>query len=348
MDIYSNLPLFSFFPALRAVPRVPLCTFPSPLQQVDGDGATLWIKRDDLNAEQCGGNKARTLEWLLGNVRPGDEVLTLGGEGSTHVLATASHAARLGARTIAFRWRHEMNPTATMIAALAERQCAWTPVSANAPMAMLRSAWYRARRSEWERQAVAEGVAPAKPPATPLHYVPLGGSVPVGVLAHVNAAIELAVQIHDGAMPRPSALVVPLGSGGTMAGLVLGLAIARLDLRVIGVQVTPRIVANRINVMHLAKRTAALIKTMTGEQVARPDARLVHIAHEMYGGAYGRQGAEASDAARWLDRASGIRLDHTYSAKAFGTALAIARNHKSDDGPTLFWNTFDGRTIESR
>ena len=54
----------------------------------------------------------RALEFLLGDVRPGDTVLTLGGEGSTHVLATATHAARLGARTLAVRWPHDMSPMA--------------------------------------------------------------------------------------------------------------------------------------------------------------------------------------------------------------------------------------------
>ena len=158
---------------------------------------SLWIKRDNLNAEVCGGNKARTLEWLLAHVQPGDQVLTLGGEGSTHVLATAIHAARLGASTRALRWRHEMNPTAERVAALALAHCESAPVYATSIGAMIRAAIYRLRHRH-----------------TPLHYIPLGGSVPLGVLAHVNAALELAQQISDGLLPHPARLVVPLGSGG--------------------------------------------------------------------------------------------------------------------------------------
>ena len=119
----GELPLLATFPALRAIPRATLCTLPSPVTHVELDGAALWIKEDGLNAPVCGGNKARTLEFLLGSVQPHDIVLALGGEGSTQVLATAIHARRLGARTIGVRWRHEMNETAERIADLSDEEC---------------------------------------------------------------------------------------------------------------------------------------------------------------------------------------------------------------------------------
>src|SRR5689334_7804811 len=54
----------------------------------------LWLKREDA----IGGNKVRALEFLLATVQPGDVVLTIGGTGSTHCLATAHHARALGCR----------------------------------------------------------------------------------------------------------------------------------------------------------------------------------------------------------------------------------------------------------
>lgn len=348
----QTLPIIAAFPGLQSLPRATLCTFPSPVQLVEGDGIALWIKRDDLNASVCGGNKARTLEWLLGEVRPGDEVLTLGGEGSTHVLATAVHAGALGARTTAFRWRHDMNPTAERVATRSAAQCTRASIYATSIGAIARAGIYRmVRRSFLQRD-------------TPLHAIPLGGSVPAGVLAHVNAALELAEQIHLGELPRPAQIVVPLGSGGTAAGLILGLSIARLEVPVIGVQVTPRIVANRSNVMGLVRRTIALIERTTGLRVDRLDARqrrdALHIARNAYGGAYGRPIPAGRDAADWLARHANIALDQTYSAKAFAVALALAQTApaktasgknapantpRAGDRPTLFWNTFDGRVL---
>jgi D-cysteine desulfhydrase len=252
----------------------------------------------------------------------------LGGEGSTHVLATAIHAARLGAHTHALRWRHEMNPTADRVAALALAQCESAPVYATSIGAMIQAAFYRLRNRN-----------------TTLHYIPLGGSVPLGVLAHVNAALELALQINAGILPRPARLVVPLGSGGTAAGLLLGFAFARLNIDVIGVQVTPRIVANHPHVMRLASRTATLIERITGEPFPRAEGKQLRVVRNVYGGAYGRMVPAACDAADWLARANGMSLDYTYSAKAFACALAYARAASKHTQPTLFWNTFDGRIL---
>src|SRR5919199_4114314 len=67
------------------------------------------------------------------------------------------------------------------------------------------------------------------------HWVPAGGSSPLGALGHVNAALELAEQVRRGHRPAPARLVVPFGTGGTAAGLALGLALAGLEATVVAV-----------------------------------------------------------------------------------------------------------------
>jgi D-cysteine desulfhydrase len=322
-----TLPLYDEFPALRALPRVPLGHFPSPVEAVRGHAGidTHWVKRDDLNAAEFGGNKVRSLEFLLGGVQPGEVVLTLGGHGSTHVLATAAHAARLGAGTAAIRWPHAMHPVAHQVAAETLRRGvrpirAWSAVDA-----LLRVQWLRRARG--------------------LRYVPLGGSTPVGVLGHVNAGLELAAQVRAGLLPAPARVVVPLGSGGTAAGLALGFAVARLQTVVVGARVGPRVAVNRRRVLALAHRTRRLIERLTGAGCAavRPDR--VQVAHDVYGGAYGRPlPAGAAAAAELAGAAQGDahRYDATYSEKALAAALRAAR---ADGLPTLFWLTFDGRFL---
>jgi D-cysteine desulfhydrase len=318
----QEFPLYARFPALRKFPRVPLCVLPSPVERAVVDAAELWIKCDGLNAEVCGGNKARALEFLLAGVKPGDTILTAGGEGSTHVLATAMHARRLGASVIGVRWRHEMNHAANRVASMISDECAISPVYGGATVAMIRTQLSRIRQRS--------------------RYIPIGGSTPLGVLAHVNAALELAAQVRAGELPAPARVVVPLGSGGTVAGLSLGFAIAGLDTATIAVQVTPAIVANRLRVRRLISGTTRLIERATGEKLARVPAHLLGIVHDAYGGAYGRALPAAISAARELEASTGIRLDDTYSAKAFVVALSLAH---SSDGTTLFWNTFDSRLL---
>jgi len=275
-----------------------------------------------LNAPFFGGNKARTLEFLLGTVQPGDTVLTLGGAGSTHVLATAVHARRLGAKTIAVRWRHDMNAVADAVSDRIGVELGDASVSRLALSAVLRSGYLRLTRR--------------------VHFIPIGGATPLGALGHVDAGLELAAQIKAGELPVPRRIVLPLGSGGTMAGLALGLACAGLNIPIIGVRVAPRAFSNRARVLRIARGAARLISKVTGEIPPQIQAGSLEIAHEMYGAAYGRPIAAGTEAASRLADISDIFLDATYSAKAFAAALEYAR---AREGPTLFWLTFDARWL---
>ena len=316
------IPLVRRYPALARIPRVQLGEYPTPVEPArfpDLSGP-LWIKRDDLASPVLGGNKVRALEYLLATVRPGDAVFTVGGEGSTHVLATAVHASRLGARVQAIRWRHEMHDVALRVARYALRECTVVQTVPTPVSAMLRAIVQRVSRS-----------------AT---WIPFGGTSPLGLLGHINAALELADQMLAGELPMPSRVVVPLGTGGTAAGLALGFAAADMPTRIVAARAGPRIATGRPLVLHLARSTARWVRRTTG--VALPAVRRssIRIAHEAYGGAYGRVSPMGAEAAAVMERATGLRLDPTYSAKAFAIALRSAR---AEGGETLFWSTFDAR-----
>src|SRR5205823_3868805 len=229
----SSLPLLARFPLLGAVPRVPLGRFPTPVVRVEAVAPGLWVKREDLAGEPLGGNKLRALEFLLGGLRPGDRVTTVGAAGSTHVLATALYARRLGARSIVYRWPQEMNDAAHRVAARIATTADRAPLVSGIPIAYARAFAARLSGARW---------------------IAAGGSAPVGVLGQVNAGLELASQVIAGVLPPPDRIVVPLGTGGTVAGLALGLAIAGLEREIIGVRVVPRVVANRFRVRRLMGR----------------------------------------------------------------------------------------------
>lgn len=294
-------------------------------------GGELWVKRDDLDAAEYGGNKVRALEFLLGAVREEDSVLTLGGEGSTHVLATAAHARRLGAGAVAVRWPHEMSPLAHRVARRAEELAMRVVRAGSAPEAMARVVLLRWKGRRAERRGA---------PRT--HYVPIGGSTPLGVLGHVESGLEIATQVAAGVLPAPARIVVPLGSGGTAAGIALGVAIAGLDTTVIGARVGPRLAVTRGRTLRLASATARLIERAAGVAVPRPHPDRVVVDHAVYGGAYGRPLAAGAEAATLLRESAGLALDATYSAKAAAAAIRVAR---SAEGPTLFWLTFDSRKL---
>jgi D-cysteine desulfhydrase len=306
----------------RTLARADLGVRQTPVEWWRLGDASLLAKRDDLSAGPLGGNKVRALELLLAGVGPGDTLLTVGPTGSTHALAVAEYGAVLGARTRVITWPQERHAVAHATSRRLHELAEVTEA--------------RSVAESYLRAAVARLAARVR-------WVPAGGSVPLGALGHVDAALELADQLDSGLLPHPDVLVAPLGSGGTVAGLLVGLAVARLSTRVVAVRVVPRIVANRRRVLRLAARTRALLARLSGEPLPALDPRSLEIEQEHYGGAYARETEAGRAAAAALAEVGGPRLDGTYSAKAFGVALARAR--RAPDEHVLFWLTFDGRWL---
>lgn len=315
--------LLARFPRLATtLPLAELHLRETPVETWHVAGATLRIKRDDLDAPLLGGNKARALELLLAGADPSRPLLTVGATGSTHALSVAYHGVALGLRTQVITWPQEAHAVADATATRMRELADVTPAR-SVLRAFIRAAWRRATQR--------------------VHWIPAGGSTPLGALGHVDAALELADQLAREGAPMPDVIVLPLGSGGTTAGLLVGLALAGARTRVIGVRVVPRLVANHRHVRRLARRTRALLERLTGERLPPLDDERLEIEHGAFGGAYGRETDDARRASRLLHEAGGPLLEGTYSAKAF--AVALARAQRSPDERVLFWLTFDGRWL---
>jgi D-cysteine desulfhydrase len=298
--------------------------YPTPveLHRLPG-GEDLWIKRDDRTASLYGGNKVRKLERLLVAAREADatELLTVGAVGSHHVLATTLFGRRAGFRVTAVllpqpRTDHVAANLRAGIGAGLHAVAAGSYAEAAVRMTML-------RRRGGRRVFV----------------IPPGGSNGVGTLGFVDAGDELARQIASGDLPEPAHVVVPLGSGGTAAGLAVAFARAGLRSRVVGV-----VVAKPQWLLGLAaRRLAYQVGAQLGGRVLGSAAQR-HLSMEgsAVGAGYGAATA-AGNAACIIARSIPITLDDTYTAKAFACAMAMAspgahpRGRAS--GPVLFWHT---------
>ena len=321
MERGAPIPLVRHFRALAKIPRAAIGRFPTPVTEVSALAPGLWFKREDVSADPLCGNKVRALEFLLGDVHAGDRVVTVGAAGSTHALATAVYARRLGAHPIIYRWPQEMTDTARAVSDRLAGDFEQLKVQRTLAVAYARALIARLRGARW---------------------IAAGGSTPLGILGQVNAALELNEQIEAGLAPRPDRVVVPLGTGGTVAGLALGFAIANLETEVVGVRVVPRVVANLARVRRLVSRTARLIERCSAERVSRPRANAIRVVHDFYGGAYGRATRSGMEVAARCRALTGIEIDPTYGAKALAAALAL---HERDGGHTVFWMSFDARWL---
>jgi D-cysteine desulfhydrase len=306
------------------VPRVELGSFPTAVEAAPGLGAALGVpnlhlKREDRSGRPYGGNKVRKLEFLLGAALDAgcSQVVTGGGIGSNHVLATATYAREVGLDLRAVQFpqpvtEHVRENLRSLARFDPELRLARSQVLF--PVSLLRERL--AARRDGDRASV-----------------PLGGSSPVGTLGFVEAGWELARQVERGACPHPDVVVVPASSGGTLAGLVVGLDRAGLDTQVVGVRVTGRYAANRFLVTRLANRTAALLDV---------PARYTHDDVTLLGGYVGPGYAEPTRVGELVSKVAaeyGLTLDPTYTAK---TVAAISGEF--DDETVLYWHTLsEGR-----
>lgn len=308
----SKPAIFRRWPGLT-LPHLPLGRWPTPVRPlaVAAGGARVWVKDEGACAEPYGGNKVRKLELSLADAKAkgyGD-VLTIGAVGSHHVLATALYARRAGLRTYAVLFPQPDTPHVRANARLIDAWCeGWIAASswATIPWAYVRE--WLAIRTFGRRSA---------------YTIAAGGSDALGTAGWVSAGLEIAEAVAEGTLPTPARVYVALGSGGSAAGLLLGLRVAGLPTEVVAVRVVDRVVANAARVRRLA---AAARRVLIDAGADVPDVPLdgLRVAHDWFGRGYGHvddRGRAADAEARGL----GLAVEGTYTGKTFGCAVDEAR-----------------------
>jgi D-cysteine desulfhydrase len=176
-------------------------------------------------------------------------------------------------------------------------------------------------------------------------WISSGGSSPIGSLGYVSAGLELLEQVARNELPRPDVIYVSLGSCGTAAGLLVGLAGAPSlprfapDVRVVGVRVVDRLVSNERLTRKLAAQTAALLAARGAQWFNHLSLPPFAVEHRFFGGAYGRSTPAADDAVARA-AAVGLALEPTYTGKALAALLADAADGLLDGRRVLFIDTY--------
>jgi D-cysteine desulfhydrase len=278
----------------------------------------LWVQRDDRSSSVYGGNKVRKLEFLLPIAqRRGGPVLTAGGTGSHHVLATAIHAGRLGIEVEAVQYPQ---PETDDVRHTREAVGALGVSVTRCPNAYLMPAVLAARLA---------ALAPRRP-----YLLWPGASTPIGSLGYVSAGLELVHALRAARAAEPDDVVVPLGSGGSAVGLALGLALGGWKrARVVAVRVADRVVTNVGVLRSLEAGTAAVLAA--GGWLPRP--AVLTVDGRWFGKGYGHPTAEGDIAMRRAP-AFGLELEPTYTAKAFAAALELLAEGRR----VVFVQTFAG------
>lgn len=310
---------------LTRFPRLEFIGAPTPLEYLprfsDYLGREIFIKRDDVTPVAMGGNKIRKLEFLAADaLREGaDSLVTAGGIQSNHVRQTAAVAAKLGLHCVVLL----ENPIGTtaenyltngnrLLMELFNAQVEMCD-ALSAPDAQLEAL---ATRLE------AQGFRP--------YVIPVGGSNALGALGYVESALEIAQQC-EGAV-NLSSVVVASASGGTHAGLAVGLEQLMPEVELIGVTVSRRIAEQKPKVVALQQGIAGELElTATAE---------IQLWDDYFAPGYSIPNDEATEAINLLARLEGILLDPVYTGKAMaGLIDGISQKRFRDEGPILFIHT---------
>ncbi len=329
--------LFRRFPALVGrIPHRPYLDGPTavaPLELPAG-GGTLWIKRDDRSCPLYGGNKPRKLEFTLGAAVASRRrrLVTTGGLGTHHGLATTILAREAGIATTLVLVDQPITEAVRRSLHLFVAYGAEVVYGRHVPGAAAKVLGVLARSA----------FAGERP-----WLVPTGGSSPLGNLGFVSAALELAEQVAQGELPAPEEIYVAVGSGGTLAGLVLGLRLAGLASRVCGVLVTDILPPSPGRLARSARRSLALLRradpTLPEVSVGNED---FVLCQRQVGPGYGAGTPAAEAAVAWASE-RGLALETTYTGKCLGEVLERSGRGELRGGRVLFWNTHNGIDVEA-
>ena len=290
-------------------------------------GPSLFVKQDDETGSVLSGNKVRKLEFLLADAQEQqcDLVVTCGAVASNHCRAAAAAARRLGMDSLLFL--RGADPGARDGNLLLDAML-------GAELRFITPEAY-ARRGLIMAEAADEARAHGRRP----YVIPEGGSNARGALGYLACIDEIAAQA-DPAKPFPwDHLVVAVGSGGTLAGMLMGVKRRGLPLTVWGVSVCDSAAYFTARVLEIAGEfarefpaLAAAFAPLTAEEV------LILDGYKEPG--YGRATPEVMDLIREAARTEGLFLDPVYTGKAMqGLVMEARRGRFGPRGRVLFLHT---------
>ena len=312
---------------IERLPRFRLAELPTPVEKLERlsrelGGPELLIKRDDQTGLALGGNKARKLEFLVGQAleQGADTLVTTGAAQSNHCRQTAAAAAKAGLKCeLILNGDKPALPEGNLLLDhLLGATVHWTKPSAR-----------ESKLREIPAQLRAQGRKP--------YVFGIGGSNGVGATGYIVAMIELMEQLRARKQVVDH-IIFASSSGGTQAGLVVGARAAGFTGQLHGLSIDNsdlELDSYEEEVAKLANDCAEYIGF--GTRFEWPDIRIVY---GYLGKGYGVVGDLERDAIRLMAQREGIILDPVYAGRAFGALVDLIRRKVFTHGQTvLFWHT---------
>jgi D-cysteine desulfhydrase family pyridoxal phosphate-dependent enzyme len=319
--------------------RVPLSHLPTPLDALPRlsrrvGWASIYLKRDDQTGLAFGGNKARKLEFIMGDVmnREVDSVVTWAGIQSNWCRQVAAATARAGLRSVLVLLKKPGMPVGEDGNLLLDRilDADVRVVEAPGEKGFLELEHVK----EYITPVVEEEVAAGRTP----YLAPVGGSLlegdmqrPLGALGYVKGFLEMFEQAKAMGFV-PDAVVLATGSAGTQAGLLVGAKLTSPDTRIVGVSVAGSTPVVSGYVRQIAEATLSEL----GVAPEVMDEEVV-VFDDYIGDGYGVMNQAVADGLRLMAGEEGILLDPVYTGKALTGLMDLGGKGYFGEGKNLIF-----------
>lgn len=311
--------------ALSRVSQVPLASLPTPFERLTRteqilNYSDIYIKRDDLTGLGPGGNKLRSLEFLLGDAldQGADVILAAGPLQSNLCTLTAAACARLGLRCI-------------LIHNGAEPARKEGNVLLNHLLGA--ESHYLGEVSSAERAEYVDILAQKLSEKHRPYIIKNGATSGRGALGYVKAIPELLRQAK--AMDLSDLTIfAPGGNGGVASGLIYGNALCGFPFRIVIISVEN----DRDRLTADIQRTIKESEEILGLPFSCKLDDACTIIDRYRGGGWGVNTPQSSRLITDFARTEGIFIENIYNSKVLVGMYDQIRSHKTD-GPVCFLHT---------
>lgn len=301
--------------------------FPTPLQRLENlskkySDYNLFIKRDDNTGLASGGNKTRKLQYFIHDVleKGCDTVITAGAQQSNHCRQTAAACAKAGLECHLLLGGKEPEN-----------------YNGNLLLSRLLGAKIHFTGDNRKGEDIVKLKQELENKGRKAYEIPYGGSNLLGAYGFVDAVKELKNQLLEQNL-KIDYIFIASSSGGTQAGLKLGIDLYKLDIVLIPISIDKIGLGNKtldeavLELLHKGQKELNIQKSYSIN-----DAKLIRN-YDKPG--YGVITGNEKMAIKELAQEEGILLDPVYSGRAFYGMLDHLKNSKlKKNSNVLFWHT---------
>lgn len=301
--------------------------FPTPLEAMDNlskkyPNYNLFIKRDDNSGLASGGNKVRKLQYFVYDAldKDFDTIITAGAQQSNHCRQTAAACAKTGLECHLLLGGNKPDV-----------------YNGNLLLSHLLGAnihFTGDHRKGEDLESIKEEL---ESNGKNVYAIPYGGSNLLGAYGFVDAARELKEQLNEMSL-KIDYIFFASSSGGTQAGLKLGIDYYGLDIKLMPISIDKLGIEGKtldevvLELLFEGKKTLGIEKDYDIE-----DAKLL-TGYNSSG--YGVITENERIAIKKLAKTEGILLDPVYSGRAFYGMLDHLKHNKIEkNSNVLFWHT---------